>query len=70
MAELIADDYLKLSIAENDKLITTKIGDTIPGITGPSFLEEAKKLFEIVREKDLYVSSRLHFNRTCLYIFV
>jgi hypothetical protein len=70
VAELIADDYLKLSIAENDKLITTKIGDTIPGITGPSFLEEAKKLFEIVREKDLYVSSRLHFNRTCLYIFV
>ncbi|KAG8306071.1 Transcription elongation factor SPT6 [Homalodisca vitripennis] len=43
--DLTADMFLKLTIAESDKLITMAISDHIEGITTNSYLEEAKQLY-------------------------
>lgn len=37
--------FLKLTIAENDRLITMNINDNFGGITTGSYLEEAKQLY-------------------------
>ncbi|XP_054274705.1 transcription elongation factor SPT6-like isoform X1 [Macrosteles quadrilineatus] len=43
--DLTADMFLKLSIAQSDRLITMSINDQIEGITSSSYLEEAKQLY-------------------------
>lgn len=43
--DLTGDIFLKLSIAESDKLITINISDNFNGITTSSYLEEAKQLY-------------------------
>lgn len=46
--DLMGDQFLILSMAEDDKLITIKIGENIRGITMPSFIEEVKQLYHKV----------------------
>jgi len=43
--ELFCEDFLRLTMAEKDGLITIDIAKNLRGITGPSYIEEAKKLF-------------------------
>lgn len=43
--DLIADQFLKLTIAEEDKLLNITINQHIEGITTTSFLEEVKQLY-------------------------
>lgn len=45
MRDLVGDMFLKLSIAEHDKLITLTINDHIEGHTSGSYLEECKQLY-------------------------
>ncbi|KAF7990730.1 hypothetical protein HCN44_000535 [Aphidius gifuensis] len=42
---LIDDQFLKLIIAEQDKLITIKISDTIEGYTSDNYVDDVKKLY-------------------------
>jgi transcription elongation factor SPT6 len=46
---LTGDEYLKLTLAEADRLITVSISETIDGITSPSYIEEVKQLYYRVR---------------------
>ncbi|KAK0074908.1 hypothetical protein PV325_007644, partial [Microctonus aethiopoides] len=43
--ELSDDQFLKLSIAENDKLINITFSDNIEGITGDDYIQEVKQLY-------------------------
>ncbi|KAK0178997.1 hypothetical protein PV327_007825 [Microctonus hyperodae] len=43
--ELNDDQFLKLSIAENDKLINISFSDNIEGIVGSDYIEEVKQLY-------------------------
>lgn len=43
--DLTGDQYLKLSLAEEDRLLMVQIGDKIKGMTSPSYIEEVKLLF-------------------------
>jgi transcription elongation factor SPT6 len=45
--DLTGDQYLKLTLAEADRLITVSIGEQIDGIT--SYIEEVKQLYYRVR---------------------
>ena len=47
--DLTGDQYLKLTLAEIDKVITISINERIDGITSSSYLEEAKQLYYRVR---------------------
>lgn len=44
--DLIADQFLKLFIAEEDKLITITISESIEGNTSSSYLEEVKQFYQ------------------------
>jgi len=43
--DLCKDQFLKLVIAEEDKLIKITFNEQIEGLTSSSFLEEAKQLY-------------------------
>ncbi|RZF40546.1 hypothetical protein LSTR_LSTR000425 [Laodelphax striatellus] len=43
--DLVGDQFLKLFIAEDDKLLTVTIDEHIDGLTSSSFLEEVKQLY-------------------------
>jgi transcription elongation factor SPT6 len=47
--DLTGDQYLKLTLAEADRLITVSISEQIDGITSPSYIEEVKQLYYRVR---------------------
>jgi transcription elongation factor SPT6 len=47
--DLTGDQYLKLTLAEADELLTVSISDRIDGITSPSYIEEVKQLYYRVR---------------------
>jgi transcription elongation factor SPT6 len=47
--DLTGDQYLKLTLAEADGLITISISEKIDGITSPSYIEEMKQLYFRVR---------------------
>jgi transcription elongation factor SPT6 len=47
--DLTGDQYLKLTLAEADKMITISISERIDGITSPSYIEEVKQLYYRVR---------------------
>lgn len=47
--DLTGDMYLKLTLAEADKMITISISEQIDGITSPSYIEEVKQLYYRVR---------------------
>lgn len=49
--DLTGDQFLKLTMAEEDKLIKITIGEKIKGITSPSYIDEVKQLFYKVRDK-------------------
>lgn len=44
--EISGDDFLKLSMAEDDKLITLTISEVIEGNTSSSYLEEVKQFYQ------------------------
>ncbi|XP_050684543.1 transcription elongation factor SPT6 [Leptidea sinapis] len=44
--DLTGDQFLKLSIAAEDKLLELSISENIEGNTGPSYLEELKQLYQ------------------------
>jgi transcription elongation factor SPT6 len=46
---LTGDEYLKLTLAEADGLITVSISETIDGITSLSYIEEVRQLYYRVR---------------------
>jgi transcription elongation factor SPT6 len=46
---LTGDEYLKLTLAEADGLITVSISERIDGITSPAYIEEVKQLYCRVR---------------------
>ena len=46
--DLTGDQFLKLTIAAQDKLLDVTISDQIEGNTGPSYLEELKQLYQKV----------------------
>lgn len=48
--DLTGDQFLKLSIAAEDKLLELSISEQIEGNTGPSYLEELKALYQKVGE--------------------
>lgn len=43
--DLVGEQYLKLHIAQEDKLLTISINEHIDGLTSPSYLEEIKQLY-------------------------
>jgi transcription elongation factor SPT6 len=43
--DLTGDQYLKLNLAETDKMITVTISERIDGITSSSYIEEVKQLY-------------------------
>ncbi|KAK6637223.1 hypothetical protein RUM44_007637 [Polyplax serrata] len=43
--DLQGDQFMKLSMAEDDKLITITFDERIPGLTSPSYIEEVKQLY-------------------------
>lgn len=43
--DLTGDQYLKLTLAESDRLITVSISERIDGITSSSYIEEVKQLY-------------------------
>ena len=47
--DLTGDQYLKLTLAETDKMITITINERVDGITSSSYIEEAKQLYYRVR---------------------
>jgi transcription elongation factor SPT6 len=47
--DLTGDEYLKLTLAEADELLTVSIIEIIDGITSPSYIEEVKQLYYRVR---------------------
>ena len=47
--DLTGDQYLKLTLAESDRLITVSISERIDGITSSSYIEEVKQLYYRVR---------------------
>jgi transcription elongation factor SPT6 len=47
--DLTGDQYLKLTLAEMDRLITVSISERIDGITSSSYIEEVKQLYYRVR---------------------
>lgn len=47
--DLTGDQYLKLTMAAEDKLLHVSISEQIEGNTGPSYLEELKALYQKVR---------------------
>lgn len=47
--DLTGDQYLKLTLAEADRLIAVSISEQIDGITSPSYIEEVKQLYYRVR---------------------
>lgn len=57
--DLTGDQYLKLTIAERDKLLTITISDKIDGITSSSYIDEVKQLYYRVR-----------FNNTSYFIYL
>lgn len=46
--DLTGDQFLKLTIAAEDKLLEINISEQIEGNTGPSYLEELKQLYQKV----------------------
>lgn len=46
--DLVGDQYLKLFMAEEDKLLTITLSDNIEGNTSSSYLDEIKQLFQKV----------------------
>lgn len=44
--DLTGDVFLKLTLAEDDRLLIIQIGDRIKGMTSPSYIEEVKQLFQ------------------------
>jgi len=46
--DLCKDQFLKLAIAEEDKLIKITFNEQIEGVTSSSFVEEAKQLYSKV----------------------
>jgi len=46
--DLIGDQFLKLTMAEDDKLLTISIADKIKGITLQNYVDEVKQLFNRV----------------------
>lgn len=48
MRDLTGDQYLKLTMAVDDKLLEMTISEQIEGNTGPSYLEELKALYQKV----------------------
>ncbi|XP_060803163.1 transcription elongation factor SPT6 [Amyelois transitella] len=51
--DLTGDQYLKLTMAVEDKLLEMSISENIEGNTGPSYLEELKQLYQ----KDEFAST-------------
>jgi len=49
--DLTGDQYLKLTLAESDRLITVSISERIDGITSSSYIEEVKQLYYRVRSQ-------------------
>lgn len=47
--DLSNDQYLKLVIAEEDKLLTITLSENIEGNTSSSYMEEVKQLFQKVK---------------------
>lgn len=43
--DLTNDQFMKLVIAEEDKLITMSFDERLPGLTSPSYIEEVKQLY-------------------------
>lgn len=43
--DLQADQFMKLVIAEEDRLITMTFDEKLPGLTSPSYIEEVKQLY-------------------------
>lgn len=43
--DLQGDQFMKLSMAEDDKLINISFDERIPGLTSPSYIEEVKQLY-------------------------
>lgn len=54
--DLTGDQFLKLTIAVEDKLVEMSISEQIEGNTGPSYLEELKQLYQKVIVLYLIVS--------------
>ena len=54
--DLTGDQFLKLSIAAEDKLLEISISEQIEGNTGPSYLEELKQLYQKVSLNEKYYS--------------
>lgn len=48
MRDLTGEQYLKLTVAAEDKLLELTISEQIEGSTGPSYLEELKALYQKV----------------------
>jgi transcription elongation factor SPT6 len=46
--DLTGEQYLKLTMATDDKLLEIHISEQIEGNTGPSYLEELKQLYQKV----------------------
>lgn len=45
VCDLQGDQFMKLAIAEEDKLITITFDERLPGLTSPSYIEEVKQLY-------------------------
>lgn len=45
VGELKKDQFLKLMIAEEDKLLNIILGDSIKGLTSPTYTEEVMQYF-------------------------
>ena len=43
--DLVGDQFLRLKMAEDDKLIKITLGDTIKGMTSPNYVDEVKQLY-------------------------
>ncbi|CAL8137322.1 unnamed protein product [Orchesella dallaii] len=44
--DLTADQFMKLSLAEEDRFLTISLGDKISGMMQPNYIEEVKQLFQ------------------------
>ena len=53
--ELCGDQFIKLVMAEEEKLLMIKFGDKITGLTGVNYVEEAKQLYYKVKPAHPYL---------------
>jgi len=56
--DLVKDDFLKLQIAEDDKLLTVSFDEEVDGLGSLPYIEEVKQLY--IKVNHLYITIMFH----------